>query len=201
MAWFAAPLIVKGLAWGAGVAASVLAGKKTKDWVSEKLEQKTRDKMQAELSAHATTYLTQLEQAWHRAFWRYFAIQNGLLFVALGLSFWLGSGLFFVGLALVFVWNGVLAYGYKSALIAFWQHKSLQRLLAARLNEELTRHLQTLSHIEQRWVDWFIAEKQQQICQQTAEHLVPRARFALINVALMLVLSFVVFRLAVVPFV
>jgi len=201
MAWFTAPIIIKGLAWGAGVAASVLASKKTKDWVSDTLEQKTRDKIQRQLTEHANAYLSQLEQAWHRAFWRYFAIQNGVLFVALGLSFWLGSGLFFIGLALVFIWNGVLAFGYRSVLIEFWQHKSLQRLLAARLNDQLTRHWQTLSHIEQRWLDWFITEKQHDICQQTAEHLLPRVRFALINLVLMLVLSFVVFRLAVVPFV
>jgi hypothetical protein len=201
MAWFAAPLIVKGLAWGAGIAASALAGKKTRDWVSEKLEQKTRDKMIAELNSQATAYLTDLEQAWYRAFWRYFAIQNGLLFVALGLSFWLGPWVFYLGLGLVFVWNGVLAFGYRSVLIEFWQHKSLQRLLVARLNDQLTRHLHSLSHIEQRWIDWFVTEKQLEICQQAAEHLLPRVRFALINLVLMLVLSFVVFRLAVVPFV
>lgn len=201
MAWFTAPIIIKGLAWGAGVAASVLASKKTKDWVSDTLEQKTRDKIQGELTGYATTYLTELEQAWHRAFWRYFAIQNGVLFVALVLSLWLGPWVFYAGLVVMLLWNGVLAYGYKSVLIAFWQHKSLERLLAVRLNEALTRHLQTLSHIEQRWVDWFIAEKQHDICQQTAKQLLPRVRFALINLVLMLVLSFVVFRLAVVPFV
>jgi hypothetical protein len=201
MAWFAAPLIVKGLAWGAGVAASVLAGKKTKDWVSEKLEQKTRDKMMAELNSQATAYLTELEQAWYRAFWRYFAIQNGWLLVALGLSLWLGPWVFYLGLGLVFVWNGVLAYGYKTALQQLWQHKSLQAVIAARLSESLTHHLKSLSQIEQRWVDWFVAEKQAEICQQASQHLYPRVRFALINVLLMLLLSFVVFRLAVIPFI
>ncbi|AEG31625.1 hypothetical protein [Thiomicrospira cyclica] len=201
MAWFAAPLIVKGLTWSAGVAASVLAGKKTKDWVSEKLEQKTRDKMMTELNSQATAYLTELEQAWYRAFWYYFAIQNGLLLVALGLSVWLGPWVFYLGLGMVFVWNGVLAYSYKSALQQLWQHKSLQALIAARLFESLSQHLKSLSQIEQRWVDWFVAEKQTEICQHAATHLYPRVRFALINVVLMLVLTLVVFRLAVIPFI
>lgn len=201
MAWFAAPIILKGLAWGAGIAASALAGSKTKDWVNDKLEQKTRDRVMAELKQHSTNYLTQLEQAWHQAFWRYFVIQNGILLFGLLLSWWLGPWVFYVGLVIIVLWNGILAYGYKTTLAEFLRHRSLKRLMQARLREQLDAHLKTLTVIEQRWLELFIAQELDQICEQTAHHLYPRVRFALLNVALMLVLSFVVFRLAIVPLV
>lgn len=201
MAWFAAPIILKGLAWGAGIAVSALVGSKTKDWVTEKLEQKTRDKVMAELKQHSTDYLTQLEQAWYRAFWRYFAIQNGVLLLALMLSFWLGTWLFYAGLVVIALWNGVLAYGFRAPLAEFMRHRSLKKLLQARLRQQLDAHLQTLTVFEQRWLEAFVAEQMDDICQHTAHHLYPRVRFALLNVALMLLLSFVVFRLAIVPLV
>lgn len=201
MAWFAAPIILKGLAWGAGIAASALAGSKTKVWVTEKLEQKTRDKVMAELKQHSTDYLTQLEQDWYQAFWRYFAIQNSLLIVALLLSFWFGPWVFYAGLVVIVLWNAVLAYGFKTALAEFIRHRSLKKLLQARLRQHVDAHLQTLTVFEQRWLDTFVHEQLDQICQHTAHYLYPRVRFALLNIGLMYLLSFVIFRLTIMPLV
>lgn len=125
--------------------------------------------------------------------------QNAALLLAIGVSYWLGNGYpFYVTYALVFLYSLRSVYLNREYLFSLARNRSLFKVVQTEVLRLVRERMLALGTIE-RFVLDHLGPDLDQLSHKVAQRVYPGVKALLINLCFTLLLSFVVFRVWLVP--